>query len=109
MAPTALGKFIDDERAKKGWDQLTLAERSELPRSTISRIITGKVRVPDLPTLDRLANTLDVPFKTMIDLALLELRGKHVAGGHVTTDAEAAARLSVLVAAFPWLSQVADD
>jgi len=54
----ALGDKVKELRQKLGWKQVTLAQRSDIPQATISRIESGKVTQPKMGQLYKLAEAL---------------------------------------------------
>ncbi len=103
---TTLGQRIELLRDQKGWDNTTLAAKSDLPASTVSRVTTGRVSAPDLDTLYRLADALEASFDEFIGLALYDLLGKKVKISGVAPSAE---ELEAAIRAFPWLVNVVRD
>lgn len=65
---TALGDYLKREIEQRGWNRRTAEAKLELSQSTISDIINTK-RMPDLPTLKKLADKLEVSFAKLLDLA----------------------------------------
>jgi transcriptional regulator with XRE-family HTH domain len=59
MDMTSFGQYIVQLRDKNGISQRKLAEKAGVTNSTISRIESGIVK-PDLATLEKLANALNV-------------------------------------------------
>lgn len=65
-------------RAKMGMMQLNIADISrltEIPRSTLSRLINGK-RQPDMPQLLKIARAIEMPLGQLISKAEELLAGK---------------------------------
>jgi DNA-binding XRE family transcriptional regulator len=55
-----LADKVKELRQKHGWNQVTLAQKSDIIQATISRIESGKVTQPQLGQLQKLAEALGV-------------------------------------------------
>lgn len=65
-----IGQEIRCLRETKGWDQKSLCDRAGgLDYSVLSRIESGKTKVPNYETLRRLATALEVPADNLLSLA----------------------------------------
>ena len=53
-----LAEKVRELRQKQGWNQATLAQKSDITQATISRIENGKVAQPKMGQLHKLANAL---------------------------------------------------
>jgi len=60
--PAALSNFLRDEIKQRGWTQQRLAELSGLQKSGIHYIINHPNSTPDLETLQKLADGLQISF-----------------------------------------------
>lgn len=63
--PIVFAVNMREERQKRGWGQLRLAEESGVSRGTIADLERGKVQSPDKSTVERVARALDT---TVADL-----------------------------------------
>jgi transcriptional regulator with XRE-family HTH domain len=64
-----LGAAIKRHRKAKGLSQYSLAAAVDMPRSTILRMERGEFAAPSPEKLQRIANTLDVEFEELFELA----------------------------------------
>ena len=60
-------EVIMDEMGKRGWSQQYLAEQSDLPKETISRILNGHVASPQRRTLEAIADALDLEVTDIVE------------------------------------------
>lgn len=60
------GEHLQKIRKSKGYSQDRLCNEAGFSRGTVSKIEAGKVD-PQLTTLARIAETIDVPLKKIID------------------------------------------
>lgn len=65
---TSLPIFLREEVDKRGWNDSDLADRAGVTRSSLSKIMKGKTKVPSLETLDRLSHALEVPLIHLVAL-----------------------------------------
>lgn len=56
-----VGQRIRAARLRKGWNQLELAAKSGVSRTTLYQMERGAIPTPRAATLHRLASTLDIP------------------------------------------------
>lgn len=68
-------RLIREERERRGLSMNTLAKRSGLAQSTVSRI-EHELRIPNLDTLLRLTEVLDIKLEELIARARREASGK---------------------------------
>lgn len=66
-----LGRAVQQRRHELGWTRRDLAERSEVSYPYVSQIETGE-RDPSLRTMQRLAETLEVPVERLASLVTFE-------------------------------------
>jgi transcriptional regulator with XRE-family HTH domain len=66
-----LGRAVQQRRHELGWSRRDLAERSEVSYPYVSQIETGE-RDPSLRTMQRLAETLEVPVERLASLVSVE-------------------------------------
>lgn len=64
----ALGGAVRDARTKRAWSQEELSERAGLDRTYVSGLERG-VRSPNLRTLERVAEALDVRLSALLVVA----------------------------------------
>lgn len=57
----AVGQRIRSARLKQGWNQLELAARAHVSRTTLYQLERGAIASPHLATLHRLAKALEIP------------------------------------------------
>ena len=57
---------IREQRERKGWTQLELANAAQVPQSTISRLERRPVSRLDVDILERIASALDVPLSRLM-------------------------------------------
>lgn len=84
-----LGTFVRDYLDRTGMTQTALADRGEVPRLTINRLVKEKVALPDADTRRKLATAMGV---THIDILIAagELEPEEALGAGATlTDTEA--------------------
>lgn len=62
MVGERIRKIIDS----KGWTQVDLSEKTGIGQAHLSRIVSGKL-VPNLKTLERIAEALEVPVAALHD------------------------------------------
>ena len=65
-------KKIKLERVKKGFTQEELALRAEINKNTIWKIETGQVS-PNLKTLEKIANALEIEFQKLMDIPKIDM------------------------------------
>ena len=70
-------KYMRLARIARELSQTALSYRSGTPQATISNIETGTVAEPDLATLDRIAEVLDVPAHRLLDDVEIDLEASH--------------------------------
>lgn len=99
---TALANFIRQEIDGRGWNQKALADKSGIPKATISRLVNGQVDEPELSTLMRLSDTLNVSLSKLISLAGFPLDLS-------SSPQQQHARLITLAESFPWLATVMEE
>jgi len=63
---TPLHLRIREQRERKGWTQLELAQAARVPQSTISRLERRPVSRLDVAILEQIAAALDVPLSRLI-------------------------------------------
>ncbi len=68
-SPTAIGKFVSAEVAKRKLSAIKFAEEVDVATSTITEVINGKTSSPSLPFLRKLATYTKVPLPVLIALA----------------------------------------
>jgi transcriptional regulator with XRE-family HTH domain len=57
---------LQNELSRKNWTASELADRAKINRSTMSRILAGKVPGVSLDTIEKLAKALRIPPATLI-------------------------------------------
>lgn len=97
-----LGTYIREERKRRNWTQLDLAERSGVPDSTISRIEKGQGSEVEPQTVLRLARAFERPF-----WYLMSLQGYPIDG--LDPSGDSAAHVAQLLDAFPWMADMAAE
>lgn len=98
----ALVAFVRKEMGDRGWTQLDLSEKSSIPDSTLSRLLSGQVKEPKLSVLYQLAIAFGMPLSHLMALAGFPVEG-------VTTEDRQNKRLIALMDSFPWLPSVAEE
>jgi len=66
-------EWIRGEINRRGWTQATLAERSGLSRSTISKMLTSGRRKPGMKFFACISNAFEIP---LADVILIEEQGR---------------------------------
>ena len=66
-----LGKRIKELRKNAGYTQEKLAELIDIETSSLSGIESGR-HFPSLPTIEKIANTLNIEMKTLFDFNHLQ-------------------------------------
>lgn len=93
---TGLGDYLKNERMKRSWTQVQLADMAGVPKQTINRLENGKTNLPGPQIRRQIAEALGVPHIELL-----------VAAGEITADeagipddprSEAERRLSPLIA-----------
>lgn len=74
-----LGTYIKEERMKRGWTQVELAERAGVPKQTVNRLETGTTKLPGALIRRQLAEALGVRHVDML-IAAGEITADEVAG-----------------------------
>jgi transcriptional regulator with XRE-family HTH domain len=65
VVPVSVGPILRTIRESKGWSRATLARKSGIGTTTIARVeLNGDT--PTLPTLEALADALEVPFSDLL-------------------------------------------
>jgi transcriptional regulator with XRE-family HTH domain len=67
--PGSLGAIVRAERQQRGWSQEELAARAGLDQHDVSRVETGKSRLPQEKTMSALAQALDIPLGLLYERA----------------------------------------
>lgn len=67
-----ISKKLRLERNKKGYSQQELAALAQINKNTIWKIETGQVS-PNISTLEKIANALEIDFATLVDVSKVEL------------------------------------
>lgn len=80
MNQTLIGKFLADERKKKGYTQKQLADMLMVSDKTISKWETGK-SLPDLEMMNMLCQTLDISINEL-------LLGERISNGELKSRSE---------------------
>jgi transcriptional regulator with XRE-family HTH domain len=57
--------FVQEEMARRGWSQADLARESKVSRQVISYLLTGKVDKPDVETIRKFGDALDIPYEVI--------------------------------------------
>lgn len=70
-----LGTYIREERLKRGWTQVELAERAGVPKQTVNRLETGTTKLPGALIRRQIAEALGVRHIDML-----------IAAGEITVD-----------------------
>lgn len=96
------GNFIYDRIAELNTTQQELAEKIDIPDSTLSRYIRGNPDELKASVIAKLAEGLDVPFSQLMALAGYPL-------DQATLERNPNARLADLAASFPWLAPMAEE
>lgn len=68
----ATGKRIEELLKKNGYSQYQLQKKGGIPRSTVSVIISDKVKTVKLDTIYQIAATLGVSLKEFFDSPLFD-------------------------------------
>jgi transcriptional regulator with XRE-family HTH domain len=98
---SALGTFLREELRRRGQIPAEFAAESGIEKSTLSRLINGTVKMPDLSTFMVLSDRLGVPLSRLLELAGIPVEA--------LTPAAAAEHLALLVESIPWLAPVVED
>jgi transcriptional regulator with XRE-family HTH domain len=61
-----ISKKIKGLRSQKGWTQVDLAEKSDVPLTTISKIEVGQIKNPTIEKMLRIADALGVKVDDLI-------------------------------------------
>lgn len=72
MISKQIGLKIKFERIKRNWTQEELGFRAELNKGTIWKIETNRVS-PNVDTLEKIANALEMTFIELVDTSKVEL------------------------------------
>lgn len=99
---SALVAFIRKEMEDRNWTQLDLSEKSSIPDSTLSRLLSGQVKEPKLSVLYQLAIAFGMPLSHLMAFSGFPAEG-------VTTADRQSQRLIALTEAFPWLASVVEE
>jgi transcriptional regulator with XRE-family HTH domain len=70
---TDFATWIRDELNRRGWSQANLAERADLSRSSISKMLTSGRRKPGMRFFAGIAAAFEMP---IADVILIEKRGR---------------------------------
>lgn len=97
--PAELTNYLSDELKRRGWNPTQLANKSGLPKQTISNVLNKPDAVPELPTYVALAEALGVSLAY-----LLERAGYMVE--RLEDPEESTRRLARQIDAFPWLQPI---
>jgi transcriptional regulator with XRE-family HTH domain len=103
MPKSALGTFLREEMRRRGLTQTEFAAEVGIQKSTMSRLVNGVVETPDLTTLMRLADHLNVSLSRLLELIGIPVE-KTTPG-----DVAVAERLALLVDSIPWLAPVVEQ
>lgn len=66
LAVSRLADYVREEMARQGMTQTELDQRSGIPDSTLSRILTGDVDEPKPSQIARIAKALGLPFWSLM-------------------------------------------
>jgi transcriptional regulator with XRE-family HTH domain len=68
-----VGSYIKEKRLSLGWSKRVLAQKAGISHSEVHRIENGERRNPSVPILYSIADALDIPRETILQLAGYEL------------------------------------
>lgn len=70
-----ISKNIIQLRKKVGWTQVKISQEAGITSAAVSMIEAGK-RVPSLPTLIKISNSLNVPIQDIIEIEIIDSKSK---------------------------------
>lgn len=62
-----LAAFLRAQLDQRGWSLSEAEARSDVPKTTISQLINKPGTLPDLTTLVRLSNALEIPLEVLVE------------------------------------------
>jgi transcriptional regulator with XRE-family HTH domain len=72
--PSRLGGFILTWLRQKGWSPADLAKQANIPAQSLSHVITGYSRKPELETLNAIAEAMDEPLSKLLEFRGIKLQ-----------------------------------
>jgi len=95
------GTYLRGQLAKRGWDQSRLALETGLRASTISNLINKTPKQPEIGTLRKIADALDLDIVEVMEQAGVRMRRS-------VTDEDRRRRLAVVLDVAPWAAQLVE-
>jgi DNA-binding Xre family transcriptional regulator len=87
---------------RRGWEQKDLSAEAEIPKATVSRLVNDHVQEPELTTLLKLSQALEVPLGQIMELAGFPVQAPGSSEARQT-------RLIALSENLPWLTPVIEE
>src|SRR5436190_23264222 len=72
--PSKLGGFILTWLRQRGWNATDLADKANVPAQSLSHVISGYSRKPELETLNALAEAMDEPLTKLLEVMGFKLQ-----------------------------------
>lgn len=98
---SSFGTYLRGQLEKRGWDQSRLALESGLRASTISNLITKTPKEPEIRTLRRIAEALDLDLGEVLEQAGIPMRRSS------TSDLRQR-RMAAILEVAPWATQLVE-
>ncbi|MCG8347783.1 MAG: XRE family transcriptional regulator [Chloroflexales bacterium] len=99
---SALSNFLREQMRRRGWEQKDLSAEAEIPKATVSRLVNDHVQEPELTTLLKLSQALEVPLGQIMELAGFPVQAAGSPEARQT-------RLIALSENLPWLTPVIEE
>lgn len=100
---SVLATYLRAQLEQRGWTQDRLATESGISPSSLSKILSGHSKTPELATLAQLSQALEVPLRTLVEAAGFTIED----GPHSDPDAQKR-RVELLLEAAPSLHPLVD-